>query len=43
MNEGSSLMETLYLQSIPGIVESINKAREALASDRLEDIGWDIN
>ena len=41
--EWSGLLETLYLQSIPGMVESINKARTAPASERLEDIGWDID
>jgi len=41
--EWSGLLETLYLQSIPGMVESIKEAREAPASDRLEDIGWDID
>ena len=39
----SGLLETLYLQSIPGMVESIKTAREAPASERLEDIGWDIS
>ena len=41
--EWSGLLETLYLQSIPGMVESIKTAREAPASERLEDIGWDID
>ena len=41
--EWDGLQETLYLQSIPGMVESIKEAREAPASERLEDIGWDIN
>ena len=41
--EWSGLQETLYLQSIPGMVESIKAAREAPASERLEDIGWDIS
>jgi len=40
--EWSGLLETLYLQSIPGMTESIKTAREAPASERLEDIGWDI-
>ncbi|MCL2812561.1 MAG: hypothetical protein FWD25_11830 [Clostridia bacterium] len=34
------LLDTVYLQSIPGMVESIKEAREAPASERLEDIGW---
>ncbi|MCL2171374.1 MAG: type II toxin-antitoxin system Phd/YefM family antitoxin [Defluviitaleaceae bacterium] len=37
------LMETIYLQSVPGIVDSIKLAQAAQASERLEDIGWDIN
>ena len=41
--EWNGLLETLYLQSIPGLVESIKEARETPASERLEDIGWDIN
>ena len=42
-DEWSGLLETLYLQSIPGMAESIKEAREAPASERLEDIGWDIS
>lgn len=41
--EWSGLLETLYLQSVPGMVESIEIAREAQASERLEDIGWHID
>jgi PHD/YefM family antitoxin component YafN of YafNO toxin-antitoxin module len=41
--EWSGLLDTLYLQSIPGIAESIKTAREAPANERLEDIGWDID
>jgi len=41
--EWSGLQETLYLQSIPGLADSINEARESPASERLESIGWDIN
>ena len=37
-DEWSGMQETLYLQSIPGMVESIELAREAPASERLEDI-----
>ena len=43
MEEWSGIQETLYLQSIPGMVESIKEARETPASERLEDIGWDIS
>ena len=41
--EWSGMLETLYLQSIPGMVESIKLAKEAPASERLEDIGWVID
>jgi len=43
--EWSGLQETLYLQSIPGFVESVIEAREAPVYERvqLEDLGWDIN
>lgn len=36
------MLETMYLQSVPGMVESIKEAKAAPASERLEDIGWDI-
>ena len=36
--EWSGLLETLYLQSIPGMAESIKAAKEAPANERLEDI-----
>jgi len=39
----SGLQETIYLQSIPGMTESIREAREAPASERLESVGWDIS
>jgi PHD/YefM family antitoxin component YafN of YafNO toxin-antitoxin module len=41
--EWSGLLETLYLQSIPGMSESIREARETPESERLEDIGWVID
>jgi len=41
--EWSGMLETLYLQSIPGMVDSIESARQAPANERLEDIGWDID
>ena len=41
--EWSGMQETLYLQSIHGLTESIKEARNAPESERLEDIGWDIN
>ena len=44
-DEWSGLLETLYLQSIPGLVESIREAENAQESEwlELEDIGWDIS
>ena len=41
--EWSGLLETLYLQSIPNMIDSIKLAQAASAGERLEDIGWDIN
>jgi len=41
--EWNGLLETLYLQSIPGMTESIKEAQKAPVTERLEDIGWDIN
>ena len=41
--EWSGLLETLYLQSIPGLTESVKEARETPANERLENVGWDIN
>ena len=41
--EWRGMLETIYLQSIPGMVESIEAARQTPASERLEDIGWDID
>ncbi|MCL2365228.1 MAG: type II toxin-antitoxin system Phd/YefM family antitoxin [Defluviitaleaceae bacterium] len=42
-DEWSGILETNYLYSIPGMVESIVAARTTPASERLEDIGWNIN
>ena len=41
--EWSGLQETIYLSSIPGMLESIREAREAPAGERLEGIGRDIS
>ena len=41
--EWSGLLETLYLQSITGMCESIEAARTVPPNERLEDIGWDID
>ena len=42
-DELRGLLETMHLQSIPGMVESIKEAQEAPESEWLEDIGWDIS
>jgi len=39
----NGLMETLYLESMPCMTESIKEARETPANERLVDIGWDID
>ncbi len=35
-----SIQETLYLQSIPGMVESIKKARKEGISEASKDLDW---
>ncbi|MEX0289756.1 MAG: type II toxin-antitoxin system Phd/YefM family antitoxin [Puniceicoccaceae bacterium] len=35
-----SVQETLYLQSVPGMVESIQKAREEGVEAASEDLDW---
>lgn len=35
-----SVQETLYLQSIPGMVESIQKAREEGIEEASEELDW---
>lgn len=41
--EWNSMIETLYLQNIPGMTESIKEGKAALASECLDSVGWDIN
>ena len=41
-DEWKGIMETLYLQSIPGIAESILKGKATPISECLDSIGWDI-
>ena len=38
----SSLLETLYLQSIPGMAESIIEGMATPLSECLDSVGWDI-
>ena len=42
-NEWFGMMETLYLQSIPGMKESIMEGKATPLSECLDSVGWDIN
>jgi len=37
------MLETLYLQSIPGMKESIMEGKATSLDECLDSIGWDIN
>jgi len=39
----NGMMETLYLQSIPGMTESIMEGKATPLSECLDSVGWDIN
>ena len=41
--EWNSMMETLYLQNIPGMSESIKEGKATPISECLDSVGWDIN
>ena len=41
--EWNDMMETLYLQNIPGMFESIKEGRATPISECLDSVGWDIN
>jgi len=41
--EWNSMIETLRIQSIPGMTESIMKGRATPISECLDSVGWDIN
>ena len=41
--EWNGLMETLYLQSIPGVKESILEGKATPLSECLDSVGWDID
>jgi len=41
--EWNSLLETLYLQSIPGMKESIMEGKETPLGECLDSVGWNIN
>ncbi|MDR0305990.1 MAG: type II toxin-antitoxin system Phd/YefM family antitoxin [Chitinispirillales bacterium] len=42
-DEWNGLIETLYLQSIPGMKKSISEGKAAPLSDCLDSVGWDID
>ena len=43
IDEWNGIQETLYLQSIPGMTESILEGKAAPISECLDSVGWDIN
>jgi len=42
-DEWNGMLETLYLQSIPGVKESIIKGKTTPLTECLDSVGWDIN
>ena len=42
-DEWYGLIETLYLQSIPGMKESILEGKATPLDECLDSVGWDIN
>ena len=42
-DEWNGILETLYLQSIPGMKESIMKGKATPLDECLDSVGWDIN
>ena len=42
-DEWNGIIETLYLQSIPGMKESIMKGKATPLDECLDSVGWDIN
>jgi len=41
--EWNGLQETLYLQSVPGMKDSILEGKATPISECLDGVGWDIN
>ena len=41
--EWNSIIETLYLQNIPGMQDSIKEGKATPVSECLDSVGWDIN
>lgn len=42
-DEWNSMLETLHLQSIPNLAESIMEGKATPISECLDSVGWDIN
>ena len=42
VEEWSGIQETLYLNSIPGMTESIMKGKTTPLEECLDSVGWDI-
>jgi PHD/YefM family antitoxin component YafN of YafNO toxin-antitoxin module len=42
-DEWNGILETLYLQTIPGMKESIMKGKATPLDECLDSVGWDIN
>ena len=42
-DEWYGLIETLYLQSIPGMKESIREGKATPLDECLDNVGWDIS
>lgn len=42
-DEWNGMLETIYLQSIPGMNESIMEGKATPISECLDSVGWDIN
>ena len=41
--EWNNIQETLYLNSIPGMADSIKEGKAAPLSECLDTVGWNIN
>ncbi|MCL2719240.1 MAG: type II toxin-antitoxin system Phd/YefM family antitoxin [Lachnospiraceae bacterium] len=42
-DEWNGMLETIYLQSIPGMNDSIMEGKATPVSECLDSVGWDIN
>jgi len=43
LDEWNGMLETLYLQSIPGLKESIMEGKATPLTECLDSVGWHIN